>query len=57
MSKFNKEFHWMFGKGVNWIGYKRSGSYGMYCRQIRHHWFGLFGIIGLRYTISWGSDW
>ena len=56
MSKFKKEFKWFFGKDVKFLGYRLGGSWGMYCKQIRHHSFGIYGIVGFTYTVSWGSD-
>lgn len=50
-----REFKWLFGADVDWIGYRKSGSYGMYGPNIRHHWVGIFWIIGFRYTVSWGN--
>lgn len=55
MNKFKKEHEWYFGSHVTWI-FKTSGVYGMYCSQVRHRWFGIPGIIGIRFTKSWGSD-
>lgn len=52
-----KELVWLFGSDVNFMGYRKTGSYGMYCRQIRHHFFGIYKVIGFRYTKSWGGGW
>jgi len=31
-----------------------TGTWGMYCRQTRHYWFGIPRIVNLRLSISWG---
>lgn len=35
---------------------KITGSWGMYCKQIRNHWFGIKGLFGFRYFKTWGYD-
>lgn len=55
--KVKTEFEWLFGRKVDFFGYRKSGVWGMYCAQVRHHWFGIYGLIGFRYTQRWGSDW
>ncbi len=56
MSKFKTEFHWIRGSKVNWMGYKLTGVWGKYSFQARHHWFGIYGIIGFRYSKMWGAS-
>ena len=56
MSKFKKSHQWLYGKDVNWMGYKQTGVWGAYSAQTRHNWYGIYGIIGIRFTKRWGSD-
>lgn len=30
-----------------------TGTWGAYCRQTRHYWFGIRGVVNLRLTVSW----
>lgn len=46
----------LVGTECDFLFYTKSGSYGMYCKQIRHYWFCIPFIIGFRYTIEWGYD-
>lgn len=50
------EIEWYFGFDVDWIGYKQTGVWGMYCEQVRHNWFGIYWLIGVRITKRWGYD-
>lgn len=54
-SKFKKEFVRLKPSECDFFFYAKSGSYGMYCPQMRHYWFCIPFIFGFRYTISWGS--
>lgn len=56
MGKFQRKVTWLYGSSVNWFGYKKTGVWGMYSENIRHHWFGIYGLIGFRYSISWESN-
>jgi len=54
MSKFKREYKWIFGNDVKFMGYRTGGSYGMYSFQIRSYQFGIYGVIGFIHTVSWG---
>ena len=57
MGKYKKELTWLKGKEMPCTCFnKKTGSWGMYSAQIRHNWFGIKGIYGLRITKSWGSN-
>ena len=55
MSKFKKEYTRLKVNDCDFFFYKTSGSYGMYCEQIRHKWFCIPFVFGFRYTVRWGS--
>jgi hypothetical protein len=44
--------HWL--GDAPFTGYQVTGTWGMYCRQTRHYWFGIAGLVNIRRTISWG---
>jgi hypothetical protein len=35
----------------------RGCSHGMYCRNSETYYYGIKGLIGLRYRKEWGSNW
>jgi hypothetical protein len=47
-------WHLHLGKDAKFTGYKVTGTWGAYCRQTRHYWFGVTGIINIRRSVSWG---
>lgn len=51
-----REFKILKGKDMPFTGYRMTGSWGMYYAQSRHHWFGIAGVWGIRYSLYWGSD-
>lgn len=52
--KATKELKWLRGSEMKFTGYKLTGVWGMFGSQTRHHWFGIKGVFGLRYSITWG---
>lgn len=56
MSKFSKEILFLTGKDCNFLFYRKGGSYGMYCRQVRLYSFCIPLLIGFTYKVSWGYD-
>ena len=55
MGKFKKEIVRLKANDCVFFFYTTSGSYGMYCEQIRHKWFCIPFVIGFRYTVRWGG--
>jgi len=56
MKKFKKEYKVLFGKQVNFMGYKTGGIFGMYCENVRVYKFGIYRLIGFQYTVRWGYN-
>ena len=56
MGKLKKEWVW-YKKEMPFTCFgKETGVWGMYCAQVRHKWYGIKGIYGLRITRRWGYD-
>ena len=57
MRKHNKEWFWLKGKEMPFTCFgKQTGVWGMYCSQVRHNWYGIKGIYGLRITKRCGYN-
>jgi hypothetical protein len=56
MKKFKTKFVWLKGKDMPFTGYRLTGVWGLYSSQSRHHWFGIKGLFGFRFSKEWGMD-
>lgn len=56
IKKLRKEFKWLKPSECDFIFYIKNGSFGMYSCQTRHYWFCIPFVLGIRYTVSWGSN-
>lgn len=56
MGKFKKEYHWLKSDMPFTALGRETGVYGMYCSNVRHKWYGIKGLIGLRITKKWGVN-
>lgn len=44
--------HW-FSDAEFWCAV--TGTFGLYCRQTRHYWFGIPCVFNVRVSVSWGN--
>jgi hypothetical protein len=53
MSKFKRTIEFFGPRKSNFLFYYNTGSYGMYCDQIRRYWFCVPFLFGIMYEVSW----